>query len=224
MARSTFKVLFYVNGSKEKNGVVPIMGRVTINETVAQFSCKQSIPKTLWDMKGNKAKSKSREARDIFIFASFTALSFVDLQEQTNDNIMEVNSEKWILSKSHKMKVPFLVKLLEIPLQIIERYRPMQKDNLVFPEQNYWSICKPLKRMIKKCGITKNIGFHCAQHEFATLALCKGMPIESVSRILRHTNIETTQIYAKITVLKLNNDLTMLGNKLNKALNGISMA
>ena len=47
MARSTFKVLFYVNGSKEKNSIVPIMGRVTINGTVAQFSCKQSIPKTL---------------------------------------------------------------------------------------------------------------------------------------------------------------------------------
>ncbi len=53
MARSTFKVLFYVNGSKEKNGIVPIMGRVTINGTVAQFSCKQSILKTLLDVKGN---------------------------------------------------------------------------------------------------------------------------------------------------------------------------
>ena len=53
MARSTFKVLFYVNGSKEKDGIVPIMGRVTINGTVAQFSCKQTIPKTLWDAKGN---------------------------------------------------------------------------------------------------------------------------------------------------------------------------
>ena len=65
MARSTFKVLFYVNGSKEKNGIVPIMGRVTINGTVAQFSCKQNIPKTLWDVKGNRAKGKSQGARDI---------------------------------------------------------------------------------------------------------------------------------------------------------------
>ena len=65
MARSTFKVLFYVNGSKEKNGIVPIMGRVTINGTVAQFSCKQNIPKTLWDVKGNRAKGKSAEVRDI---------------------------------------------------------------------------------------------------------------------------------------------------------------
>ena len=65
MARSTFKVLFYVNGSKERNGIVPIMGRVTINGTVAQFSCKQSVSKTLWDIKGNRAKGKSKEARDI---------------------------------------------------------------------------------------------------------------------------------------------------------------
>ena len=63
--RSTFKVLFYVNGSKEKNGIVPIMGRVTINGSVAQFSCKQTIAKGLWDAKGNRAKGKSKEARDI---------------------------------------------------------------------------------------------------------------------------------------------------------------
>ena len=64
MARSTFRVLFYANGSKEKNGIVPIMGRVTINGTVAQFSCKRSISKTLWDAKGNRAKGKSVEARE----------------------------------------------------------------------------------------------------------------------------------------------------------------
>ena len=63
--RSTFKVLFYVNGSKEKNGIVPIMGRVTINGSVAQFSCKLTIAKTMWDAKGNRAKGKSKEARNI---------------------------------------------------------------------------------------------------------------------------------------------------------------
>ena len=62
MARSTFKVMFYVNGSKEKNGIVPIMGRVTINGTVAQFSCKRTIPRELWDVRGNRAKGKSKEA------------------------------------------------------------------------------------------------------------------------------------------------------------------
>ena len=62
MARSTFKVLFYVNGSKEKDGIVPIMGRVTINGTVAQFSCKRTIPRELWDVRGNRAKGRSKEA------------------------------------------------------------------------------------------------------------------------------------------------------------------
>ena len=116
--------------------------------------------------------------RDLFVFASFTALSFVDIKELTNDRIVEVNGEKWIISKRHKTGVPF------------------QENNFVFPNLNYWSICKPLKKMIRECGVNKDISFHCSRHGFATLALCKGMPIESVSRILGHTNIETTQIYA----------------------------
>ena len=407
MARSTFKVLFYVNGSKEKNGIVPIMGRVTINGSVAQFSCKQTIPKTLWDVKGNRAKGKSAEAReinlaldnikaqiikhyqrisdreayvtaemvrnayqgigseyetllgafdkdnitfqkrvgtdrvkgtylarvrarnhvaafikanykrsdlsmleltpdfikefavflstdrglqngsiwtncmwlkgvvmrahfngliprnpfaqfhispnikereyltedelktlmthefadsklsyirDIFVFASFTALSFVDIKELTTDDIVDVNGDKWIISKRHKTKIPFQVKLLDIPLQIIKRYEPFQTDKSIFPNLNYWSICKPLKKMIKECGIRKAISFHCSRHGFATLALSKGMPIESVSRVLGHTNIVTTQLYAKITTQKIDHDLTMFGNKLNQSFGNTPMA
>ena len=378
--RSTFKVLFYVNGSKEKNGIVPIMGRVTINGSVAQFSCKLTIAKTMWDAKGNSAKGKSKESRDInlaldnikaqiikhyqrisdreayvtaemvrnayqgigteyetllgafdkdnesfkkcykrsdismleltpdfikeyeiylstdaglhngsvwshcmwlktivakahyngltpsnpfaqyrvnqnikerqyltedeikavmthefadkklayirdlFVFASFTALSFVDIKELTTDDIVEINGEKWILSKRHKTKVNFQVKLLDIPLQIIKRYERFQEDKLVFPNLNYWNICKPLKKMIKECGISKDISFHCTRHGFATLALSKGVPIESVSRVLGHTNITTTQKYAKITTEKIDKDLTMFGNRLNQSFSEISIA
>ena len=159
-----------------------------------------------------------------FVFASFTALSFVDIKELSNDQIVEVNGEKWIISKRHKTGVPFQVKLLGIPLQIIERYKAFQENNLVFPNLNYWSICKRMGKMIKECSITKKISFHCSRHGFATLALSKGMPIESVSRILGHTNIETTQIYAKITVQKLDNDLTMLSDKLSKSFGNVKMA
>ena len=63
--RSTFKTVFYVNGSKERNGIVPIMGRVTINGTIAQFSCKQSVSKAIWDAKGNRAKGRSKEAKEV---------------------------------------------------------------------------------------------------------------------------------------------------------------
>lgn len=85
-------------------------------------------------------------------------------------------------------------------------------------------MCKQLKKVILECGIEKQISYHCARHTFGALALTKGMPIESVSRVLGHTNIVTTQIYAKITTQKLDNDLTMFGNKLNKVFNDVSMA
>ena len=65
--QSTFKVLFDVNGSKEKNGIAPIMGRVTINCSLAQFNCKPTIAKRMWDAKGNRAKGKSKESRDIIL-------------------------------------------------------------------------------------------------------------------------------------------------------------
>lgn len=409
MSRSTFSVLFYANKSKVKNGIVPVMGRITINGTQSQFSCKRSIPLSLWDAKGNCAKGRSREAldlnrdldnikaqiikhyqhlsdreafvtaemvrnayqgfgseyetllrafdkdceslkqrvgkdralgtyklqvrsrnyvadflqmnyrrsdismqeltpdfikefavylandrglasstiwlscmhlkgvvgrahdngkiqrnvfalfhispkckertflteeelrtvmehefedtnlafiRDLFVFMNFTALSFVDLKELTTDNIVEVNGEKWIAGKRHKTGVPYQVKLLAVPLQIIERYRDYPKENpkSVFGEVNYWSVCKKLKPVMKECGIDKPISAHCARHGFATMDLTNGMPIESVSRVLGHTNIVTTQIYARITTQKLDNDLTMLGNKLNVSFNNIKLA
>ena len=164
--------------------------------------------------------------RDLFVFMNFTALSFVDLKELTTDNIVEIEGDKWIVGKRHKTDVPYQVKLLDVPLQIIERYQNYPKENpkSIFGEVNYWSVCKKLKTVMKECGIDKPISAHCARHGFATMALTNGMPIESVSRVLGHTNIVTTQIYARITTKKLDNDLTMLGNKLNASFSNIKTA
>ena len=159
--------------------------------------------------------------RDIFVFVCFTALSFIDVKELTTDNIVDINGDKWIIGHRHKTGIPFQVKLMDVPLQIIDRYKHLQEDKLVFGKMNYWSMCKKLKKVMEACGIDKQISYHCGRHSFATLALSKGMPIESVSRVLGHTNIVTTQIYAKITSQKLNNDLTMLGDKLNASFKDI---
>ena len=91
--RSTFKTVFYVNGSKERNGIVPIMGRVTINGTVAQFSCKQSIPKTLWDAKGNRAKGKSAEARNINLALDNIKAQIIKHYQRISDREAYVTAE-----------------------------------------------------------------------------------------------------------------------------------
>lgn len=345
--RSTFKTVFYVNGSKEKNGIVPIMGRVTINGTIAQFSCKQSISKELWDAKGNRAKGKSREAvavnyalgnikaqitkhyqrlsdreafvtaemvrnayqgigteyetllrafdkeneafakrvgkdrskrtylkhvivrryvaefikkkykrtdmgmneltedfirdyclylrnevgleqssvcvysiplkhivtaahyngkiarkpfamyhldpghkergfltedeiqalstikldnpnfvlaRDLFLFGCWTGISFTDIKNLTTDNIVEMNGASWIVSKRQKTGVPFQIKLMDIPMQIIKRHEAFRTDKRLFNIGSLDMVNRRIKKIAKRCGIEKPISFHLARH------------------------------------------------------------
>lgn len=154
--------------------------------------------------------------RDIFVFICWTALAFVDVKNLTTDDIVDINGDKWIVSPRHKTNVPYQVKLMDVPLQIIARYKHLQEEKLVFGKLNYWSICKKLKKVISACGIEKQISLHCGRHSWATLALSKGMPIESVSRVLGHTNIVTTQIYARITSQKLKDNHARELNQANE--------
>ncbi len=184
----------YFNGKIPRNPFAQFY--VSPNTKECEFFTEDELKKL---MAHEFADSHSAFVRDLFVFVSFTALSFVDLKELTTDEIVEMNGEKWILAKRHKTHIPYQVKLLDFPLQIIERYRPFQKDNSIFGDINYWTTCKRLKKVICECDITKDISFHCTRHGFAILALSKGIPIESVSRVLGHTNIVTTQLYANIT-------------------------
>ena len=116
----------------------------------------------------------------------------------------------WIVSKRQKTGVPFQIKLMDIPIQIIKRYEPYRISNHLFNIGSHDTINKRIKEVAKLCGIEKRTSFHLSRHTFAVLALNYGMPIESVSKILGHTNITTTQIYAKVTNTKLEHDISML--------------
>lgn len=153
-------------------------------------------------------------ARDLFLFGCWTGISFIDIKNLTTDNVAEMNGSKWIVSKRQKTGVPFQVRLLEIPLQIIKRYEPFRTDNTLFRIGSLDMVNKRLKSIAKKCGIKKSVSFHLSRHSFAVMALTYGMPIESVSKILGHTNISTTQIYAKVTNAKLDNDMTAFENRI----------
>lgn len=153
-------------------------------------------------------------ARDIFIFSAFTGLSFIDIQTMTRSDIIEVDNSMWIVAKRHKTKIPYHVKLLDIPLQIIRHYEQQGRES-IFGFIEYRTLATRIKKIMKELGFQKHITMHCARHSFAVLAINKGMPIESLSRILGHTNISTTQIYAKITMQKLNSDMLELEKQLN---------
>ncbi len=155
--------------------------------------------------------------RDLFVFSALTGMSFIDIRELRKSDIVEKDGHTWIITSRHKTGIPFKVRLLPQAQIILKRYTKNDKDD-IFDQLEYHAIAKRLRRVMKECGITKQITFHCARHTFATMALNHGVPIESVSSILGHSNIKTTQIYARITIKKLDADFMKLENELSRTL------
>lgn len=157
-----------------------------------------------------------RFVRDMFLFASFTGLSFIDLQLLRHDELASLHNETWIISRRQKTHTSFQVRLLPIPLTILNRWglTPEHPEDTVFPLYCYKRMSRKLKRIAVLSGIEKHITWHTARHTFATLALNNGMPIESVSRVLGHTKISTTQIYAQLSLDKLSRDFEALDRNL----------
>ncbi len=138
--------------------------------------------------------------RDIFIFSCFTGLAYIDVSNLTPDNIVTLDDKQWIMTKRQKTHIETNVLLLEIPKAIIAKYsHRTYRDGKLFPILSNQKTNAYLKEIADICGIKKNLTFHLARHTFATMSLSKGVPMESVSKMLGHTNIKTTQIYARIT-------------------------
>jgi site-specific recombinase XerD len=157
------------------------------------------------------------KARDIFIFCTFTGLSYSDVKHLTYDNIQSAFEGKlWVRGKRRKTDVEYNIPLLNIPKMILDKYRGTTNDNLALPVYHSIIYNKLLKEVAKECGIEKRMSSHLARHTFATLALTKGVSIESVSKMLGHSNINTTQIYAKITNKKVGSEMAEFAGKMKK--------
>ena len=155
--------------------------------------------------------------RDIFIFSCFTGLAYIDVANLTPDNIVMLGGKEWIMTKRQKTSVETNVLLLDIPKRIISKYsHQTYRDGKLFPILSNQKTNSYLKEIADICGIKKNLTFHLARHTFATLCLSKGVPMESVSKMLGHTNIRTTQIYARITNKKIEHDMEQFADKLGK--------
>lgn len=155
--------------------------------------------------------------RDIFIFSCFTGLAYIDVANLTPDNIVTMDDKQWIMTKRQKTSIETNVLLLDIPKAIIAKYsHKTYRDGKLFPVLSNQKTNSYLKEIADLCGIKKNLTFHLARHTFATMSLSKGVPMESVSKMLGHTNIKTTQIYARITNKKIEHDMEQLAGKLGK--------
>ncbi|MBK5720220.1 site-specific integrase [Dysgonomonas sp. Marseille-P4677] len=152
------------------------------------------------------------QIRDVFIFMCYSGLSYIDVAQLTEDNIKTAfDGHQWVMTKRQKTNVPSNIRLLEIPLEIVERYRGKQKDGKLFPVCSNQKMNEYLKEIATICGITKPITCHVARHTFgSTVTLANGVPIETVSKMLGHTDVRTTQIYARIVDKKLSSDMDSL--------------
>ena len=159
------------------------------------------------------------QVKDLFIFSCYTGLSYIDAQNLTRNNLaIGIDGELWV--KTHRQKTSTEVNLPLLPTarNIIEKYqynpRVFQSGKLL-PEISNQKLNAYLKEVADVCGIQKSLTTHVARHTFATtVTLTNGVPIESVSKMLGHTSIKTTQIYAKIIDSKVSDDMLLLKAKL----------
>lgn len=155
--------------------------------------------------------------RDIFVFCCYTGLSYADVKKlKRNEIVTGVDGEKWIFTSRKKTETNSRIPLLEPAINIIKKYNdhPLCTDH-VLPVLTNQKMNSYLKEIADLCDITLNLTFHLSRHTFATtVTLSNGVPIESVSKMLGHLDIKTTQHYAKILDLKVSHDMALLKKKL----------
>jgi site-specific recombinase XerD len=188
----------------------------TLVEVKREFLNKEELQK-LQDLKLSIPRLDF--VRDIFLFSCYSGLTYVDVTNLTMDNIRRgIDGNFWIITQRKKTKVPSNVPLLPIPEQLIEKYKlsPGKKsENNIFPNLSNQKLNAYLKELADLASIDKNLTFHMARHTFATtITLANGVPIESISSMLGHKNIRTTQIYSKVVNEKVSRDMKKLRLKL----------
>ena len=157
--------------------------------------------------------------RDLFVFSCYTGLAYIDAMNLTPSNItIGIDGEYWLSTCRQKTDQPVRVPILPKAWEIIEKYkthpRALQKGS-VFPMISNQKLNSYLKEIADLCGIEKNLTFHLARHTFATtVTLCNGVPLETVSKMLGHSKITTTQVYAKVVEKKVSEDMQALRERL----------
>ena len=165
-------------------------------------------------------KPNLQRVRDWFIFSTFTGLAYADLKRlSVNDITQAEDGSWWIHIKRQKTDTPSVIKLLDVPLRIIEKYKHERQGDKVFNLYAREYLIRLSRELGEEYGFY--LTFHKARHNFGThMTLSLGVPLETVSKMMGHTNITTTQIYAQVTDKKVDEDMKRLkevtaGQKIN---------
>jgi site-specific recombinase XerD len=191
--------------------------KIRLEEVVRTYLSEKEI-KNLMEL--DRVGNKLSRVRDWFLFSCFTGLAYIDLKNLCAKHIQLENGKYWIRTRRQKTNVKTNVPMLDLPLQIIKRYCPdfetRNGEDKIFMIISNQKTNAYLKELAKDCTISKNLTFHLARHTFATtITLNNNVPIESVSSMLGHKNITTTQHYAKLLDKKLEVDMENLDARLN---------
>lgn len=160
--------------------------------------------------------------RDIFLFSCFTGLAYIDVKNLTKSHIsIGIDGEKWIFTHRQKTESASKIPILPVTQMIIDKFanhpQACNQDKLL-PILSNQKMNAYLKEIADLCGIKKELTFHIARHTFATtVTLTNGVPIESVSKMLGHKNLRTTQHYAKVLDKKVSDDMQILKSKFTAA-------
>ena len=186
---------------------------ITKEETKRGFLSKEEINLLI---KGTFKKPSYTLIRDLFIFCTFTGLSWADMANLTKENLQtSFDGHLWIKTNRQKTGTESNIRLLDVAKHIIEKYDGMTDDNKLLPVPCYVNCKNSIKVIAKKCGIEKNVTWHMSRHTYATtVCLSNDVPIETLSKMLGHRSIRTTQIYAKITAEKVSRDMEKLSKQI----------
>jgi site-specific recombinase XerD len=170
-------------------------------------------------MKVDTGSAAINFVRDIFLFSTFTGISYIDLKNLRHTDIQRQKDGKlWIILNRQKTETGSYVPLLDIPQQIIDKYKGTKfsgDDGKIFRVRSSASVNGNLHVLAKAAKIEKRLNFHMSRHSFASeICLSQGVPIETVSRMLGHFSIKTTQIYAEVSRTKINEDMTNLAKRI----------
>lgn len=173
-------------------------------------------------------KPNQKFTRDMFIFSCFTGICYCDLCNLKRSNLFAAeDGSLWIRTVRQKTGTAENVRLMDIAIRIIRKYEGMAAGERLFPMLTHGSITLHLKKIAALCGIRQNVTFHMARHCFASVVcLSLGVPIETVSKVMGHKNITTTQVYAKVTYEKIDRDVSNLHSRIEDKfpLRGIELA